>query len=397
MVYTIWQGGHPMPWKVINQMDLKNQFVTDLNKEHYSITDLSQKYGISRPTVYKWLKRYKKLGIEGLKEQSRAPKNCPHRTKQRILDLLIQEKLKNRKRGPRKIRAQLKRRQPTLELPAISTISYWFKKEGLIKERKKRRHVPAYTQPFCECDAPNDVWSIDYKGQFHMKNNHVCYPLTVTDNFSRFILGCDALQGPRYNPTRYCLEKIFREYGLPQAIRCDNGTPFAGRCIGGLSRLMIWFILLGIIPERIKKGCPQENGRHERMHRTLKSEALDPVARNLKEQQKAFDMYRQDFNFYRPHEALNDQIPNDYYEKSYRLYVQRPHPPEYSYDYTVRQVRHNGEIKFQGRMFYLTESLAGLPVALKETADGLWQIQFSFYILGSVDLRKNKIFSNKNV
>lgn len=383
-----------MPWKVINQMELKIQFVTDLVKEHFSITDLSQKYGISRPTVYKWLGRYKKLGINGLNEQSRAPKNCPHRTSQKILDLLIQEKLKNRKRGPRKVRAQLKRQHPQLELPAVSTISYWLKKEGLVKERKKRSHVPAYTQPFCECHAPNNVWSIDYKGQFYMENRHVCYPLTVSDNFSRFILGCKALQGPRYAPTRCYLETIFREYGLPDAIRNDNGTPFASKCIGGLSRLSIWFIQLGIIPERIKKGCPQENGRHERMHRTLKSDALDEVARNLKEQQKQFDIFRHDFNNDRPHESLNDQTPSDYYKKSQRPYVERPHPPEYGYDHIVRQVRQSGDIKFQGRMFYLTESLAGLPVGLKEIADGLWQIQFSFYLIGSVDLRKNKIIRN---
>lgn len=383
-----------MPWKVINQMGLKIQLVTDLTKEQFSITDLSQKYGISRPTVYKWIRRYKHLGLEGLKEQSRAPKHCHHRTPERIRNLIILEKLKNRKRGPRKVRARLKRKYPDLQLPAISTISYWLKKEGLVKERKKRRHVPAYSEPFCECRAPNDVWSMDYKGQFYMNNGHVCYPLTVSDNFSRFILGCEALKGPRYKPTRRCLEKIFREYGLPLAIRFDNGTPFAGRCIGGLSRLMVWFILLGIVPERIGKGCPQENGRHERMHRTLKSDALDKVAGNIKEQQKLFDQFRQDFNFDRPHESLGDQTPNDYYRKSHQLYVQRPHPPEYGYNYTVRQVRHGGEIKFQGRMFYLTESLAGLPVGLKEIADGLWQIQFGFYTLGSVDLRKNKIIRN---
>lgn len=383
-----------MPWKVINQMDLKIQLVTDLDKEHFSITDLSQKYGISRPTVYKWLKRYKKLGIEGLIEQSRAPKNCPHRTSQRILDLLIQEKLKNRKRGPRKIRAQLKRRHPQLELPAVSTISYWLKKEGLVKERKKRQHVPAYTQPFCECHAPNETWSIDYKGQFYMKNSHVCYPMTVSDNFSRFILGCKALKGPCYNPTRRHLESIFREYGLPRAIRCDNGTPFASRCIGGLSRLMIWWILLGIIPERIAKGCPQENSRHERMHRTLKNDALDNVAKNLKEQQKAFDIFRYDFNNDRPHESLNDLTPSDYYKKSNRPYVEHPHPPEYGHDYLVRHVNQNGCIKIKQQIFFLTESLAGQPIGLKEIADGLWQIQFSFYVLGSVDLRKNKIIRN---
>jgi len=383
-----------MPWKVINQMDLKNQLVTDHLKEHFSITDLSQKYGISRPTVYKWLERYGQLGINGLKEQSRAPQNCPHRTPSGILRLLIGEKLKNRKRGPRKVRAQLMRRHPDVKWPAISTVSYWFKKEGLVKERKKRRHVPPYSQPFCECQAPNDIWSIDYKGQFYMKNGHVCYPLTTSDNFSRFILGCKALKGPRYVPTRHHLESIFREYGLPDVIRNDNGTPFAGRCLGGLSRLSIWFIQLGIVPERIEKGNPQQNGRHERMHRSLKNDILDDIARNLKEQDKAFDIYRHDFNNYRPHEALNDQTPSDYYKKSNRPYVERPHPPEYGYDYIVRKVRQSGEIKFMGRMFFITELLAGQPIGLKETADGLWQLQYSFYVLGSVDLRKNRIISN---
>lgn len=383
-----------MPWKVINQMNLKIQLVADHHKEHFSITDLSQKYGISRPTVYKWLARHEQLGIEGLKEQSRAPQNCPHRTSKKILDIVIQEKLKNRKRGPRKIRAQLKRKHPELELPAISTISYWLKKEGLVEKRKKRLHVAPYNQPFGECNQPNDIWSIDYKGQFYMKNRHICYPMTVSDNFSRFILGCDALAGPRYIPTRRCLELIFREYGLPDAIRSDNGTPFAGRSIGALSRLMIWWILLGIIPERIAKGCPQENGRHERMHRTLKNDVLGDVAKNLKEQQNAFNLYRYDFNNDRPHESLNDQTPSDYYKRSNRPYVEHPHCPSYGHNYLVRHVRQRGEIKFAGRIFYITELLTGQPVGLKEIADGLWQIQFSFYVLGCVDLRKNKIIPN---
>lgn len=384
-----------MPWKVINQMEVKMQFINEWHRGCNSITDIAEKYEISRPTVYKWLKRYEQNGVEGLREQSRAPMNSPHRTSRDILDIVIQEKLKNRRRGPRKIRAQLKRSYPHMEFPAISTISYWLKKEGLVDKRKKRQTVPPYTEPFSGCNSPNDVWSIDYKGQFYMKDGHVCYPLTLSDNFSRFILGCQALKGPRYEPTRSCLESIFSEYGLPTAIRCDNGIPFAGRCIGGLSRLMIWWILLGIIPERIRKGCPQENGRHERMHRTLKSDALNPIAINIKEQQKAFDIYRYDFNNHRPHEALNDQTPSDYYKKSDRPYVERPHPPDYRQDLLVRHVRQNGEIKFMGRMFYITELLTGYPVGLKEIEDGLWQLQFSFYVLGSIDLKKNRVIRNK--
>ncbi|MHB8111805.1 MAG: integrase core domain-containing protein [Syntrophorhabdaceae bacterium] len=383
-----------MPWKVINQMGLKIQFIDDWNAGYSSITVLSQRYGVSRPTIYKWLKRYEQQGIEGLKDQSRAPKRCPHRTSKDILDLVIAEKLKNRKRGPRKVRAQLKRKHPDLELPAVSTIAYWLEKEGLVERRKRRLHVPPYTKPFSECNAPNDVWSIDYKGQFHMKNGMVCYPLTLSDNYSRFLLCCQALEGPRYDPTRRCMESIFREYGLPAAIRSDNGTPFAGRCIGGLSRLMIWLILLGITPERIRKGCPQENGRHERMHRTLKSDVLDSIAVNLKEQQKAFDLYRHDYNTDRPHESLHDRTPSDYYKKSNRSYVEHPHPPNYGSDYLVRNVHLGGEIRFMNLAFYLTELLTGLPVGLKEIEDGLWQIRFSFYTLGTIDLRKNKIIRN---
>jgi len=383
-----------MPWKVINQMEIKLQLVNDWNDGNFSISALSQKYEVSRPTVYKWLTRYRQSGIEGLKEQSRAPKHCPNRTSKKIMGLVIAEKLKNRKRGPRKVRAQLKRKHPELEIPAVSTIGYWLKKEGLVEPRKKRLHVPPYTQPFGECVAPNDTWSIDYKGQFYMKNGRVCYPLTLSDNFSRFLFCCEALEGPRYEPTRRCLESIFREYGLPDTIRSDNGTPFAGRSIGGLSRLTVWWILLGIIPERIKKGCPHQNGRHERMHRTLKRDALDPVARNLKEQQKAFDIYSYDYNQDRPHESLHDLTPSDYYVKSSRPYVEHPHLPDYGHEYLVRQVRHSGEIKFAGRMFYLTELLAGLPVGLKEIEDGLWKLQFSFYALGSIDRRKNKVMRN---
>jgi putative transposase len=380
-----------MPWKVINKMGLKVELVNSWDRGCFSISDLSQKYAVSRPTVYKWLRRHKHLGVDGLKEQSRAPKNCPHRTSKAILDLVIQEKLKNRKRGPRKVRAQLKRQYPDLKLPAVSTLSYWFKKEGLVTPRKRRYRVPPYTEPFKECSAPNQVWSMDYKGQFFTGNRRLCYPLTLSDNFSRLLLKCQALPGPRYIPTKEVLISAFREYGLPEAIRSDNGTPFAGKCLGGLSRLSIWFIQLGIIPERIQKGCPQDNGRHERMHRTLKSDALDPVARNLNQQQKAFDHFRYDYNHNRPHESLNDQTPIEHHQRSNRPYVEEPHEPGYDHDCIVRRVRHGGRVKFMGRLLYLTKLLAGQPVGLKQIADDLWQIQYGFYVLGSVDLRKKKL------
>lgn len=219
----------------------------------------------------------------------------------------------------------------------------------------------------------------------------MCYPLTISDNYSRYLFRCQGLAGPRYEPTRTVFEAVFNEYGLPDAIRVDNGTPFAGKCLGGLSRLSVWWIQLGIIPERIKKGCPQQNGRHERMHRTLKEETLDTVALNMKEQQERFDLFRIDYNNYRPHEALKQETPSSHYKKSTRLYVEKPVMPDYDFDYTVRYVRHNGEIKFKGNKYYLTELLTGQPVGLKEINEAQWEIYYSFQPIGILDLRKSEI------
>jgi len=386
-----------MPWEEIKSMDLKVRLVSDWKFGDSNKTDLSKKYGVSRKTIYKWLKRYDQLGIDGLKEQSRAPKSCPHRISEKILSLIIQEKLRKRNRGPKKIKAQLQRRHTDIALPAVSTISYWLKKKGLVQKRKKRLRVAPYSEPFSECNAPNAVWSIDYKGQFWTRDKRVCYPLTISDNFSRYLLDCRGLEGPRYDLTKEVLISAFREYGLPDAIRTDNGVPFAGKCVGGLSRLSIWWIRLGIKPERIEKGCPQQNGRHERMHRTLKADAVHPIAGNLKEQQGQFDLFRQDYNNQRPHEALGQKVPDDYYYRSIRSYVEDPPLPEYERDYAVRQVRQSGGIKFTGRYFFISELLIGHPIGLKEIADGIWQLYYSFYALGLLDLRKNKIIRNQKV
>lgn len=380
-----------MPWKELKPMDQKIQMLAYWQTELFSITDLSQKYGISRKTVYKWLNRYKEIGVDGLKEFSRRPVSSPSQTSEEIIELIVKEKLKNRKRGPKKIYSQLKRQYPRLDIPAPSTIGHWLKKNGLVKSRKRRKRVPPYEQPFIECQSPNAVWSADFKGQFYTKNDRVCYPLTISDNYSRYLLKCVGLPGPRHQETRAVFVSAFREYGLPDAIRIDNGTPFAGRCVGGLSRLMIWWIQLGIIPERIEKGSPQQNGRHERMHRTLKAEALDPIAINMKEQQKQFDLFRIDYNNHRPHEALNQQPPVKYYNNSNKPYVEKPVKPDYDYSYIIRSVRSSGDIKLRGKMYFITELLAGQPIGLKEVDDGLMSIYYGFYPLGLIDLRKNKV------
>jgi len=312
-----------------------------------------------------------------------------------MVELIVQEKLKNRHRGPKKVWHQLKRQYPDIELPAPSTIGEWLKKRGLVEKRKKRLRVPPYTRPFERCERANSVWSIDYKGQFYTKDGRVCYPLTISDNYSRYLLECHGLPGPRYFETKAVLEKVFKEYGLPDAIRSDNGVPFAGKSIGGLSNLSMWFVQLGIIPERIDKGCPAQNGRHERMHRTLKAETVCPSSINMKEQQERFDIFRMDYNKYRPHESLGQDVPSNYYQRSNRPYVEKTVTPNYDFDHTVRYVRSNGEIKFNGHFHYLAQLLAGQHVGLKEVADGQWQIYYSFLPLGILDLRKNLIIRHK--
>jgi len=374
-------------------MDQKLQLIADYNSKNFSKTDLSKKYDVSRKTVHKWISRYKKLSIDGLKDQSREPHSKPNSTKTHIVKKIVDCKLEHPKRGPKKIFYILLKKYPEIDLPAPSTIGYWLKKNNLVIDRKKIKRVPPYNNHFAECLAPNDSWSIDYKGQFYTQNKRVCYPLTISDNFSRYLLKCQCLPGPRYDETKTVFEQVFREYGIPRSIRSDNGTPFASKSIAGLSRLSIWFIQLGIIPERIEKGCPQQNGRHERMHKTLKYETLDLVAKNMKEQQECFDRFQIDYNYYRPHEALDQKTPSDFYQKSSKNYVEKLRKPTYDYDFTVRQVRNNGEIQFNGKYYFLTNLLDDQPVGLKQIDEDSWDIYYSFFPIASLNLRKNKIFT----
>jgi len=244
-----------------------------------------------------------------------------------------------------------------------------------------------------KCEKPNDVWSIDYKGQFFTKDNRVCYPLTISDNFSRYLFKCQGLPGPRYKETKKILTEAFREYGLPYALRSDNGTPFASTSIAGLSRLSIWLIQHSVIPERIEKGCPQQNGRHERMHRTLKYESLDNIAKNLKEQQKSFDFFLYDYNYERPHESLNQKTPSEVYRKSLRIYKEQILKPEYDCGHIVQQVHIHGDIRFNGQRYFLTELLRGQQVGLKQVDEDSWNIFYYFYPIATLNLRKNKIFN----
>lgn len=380
-----------MPWKTVKPMDQKIQLIADWQTNEFSITDLSQKYSVSRKTIYKWLNRYDQESINGLNDRSRAPKHSPNQTDECIINMIIAKKRKKVKLGPKKIISRLKYLHPHIEWPAASTAGKWLKRYGLVRRRKRRLSIPPYTEPFAACNRPNAVWSADYKGQFYTMDAQVCYPLTISDNFSRYLLECQGLIGPRYQETHDVFERAFMEHGLPDAIRTDNGTPFASRHVGGLSRLSLWWIKLGIIPERIAKGCPQENPRHERMHRTLKEYTLDGIASTMREQQKRFDAFRFEYNTERPHESLGQRYPSEYYKHSVRPYIKNPAIPPYDFSFTVRKVRSSGDFRFKCNAFYVTELLAGEYVGLKEIADGYWNINYSFYSLGTIDLRKNKI------
>jgi putative transposase len=390
-----------MPWKETYPMDQKVQLIGDWLKDDYTVTDLSQLYKVSRKTIYKWIERYQEKGFEGLDELSRAPFNHPNETGPEIVSKLIDTKLKHKTWGPKKVVARLEKQYPDSPWPAPSTAGNILKKEGLVNIRHLKRHTPPYTEPFLQCDKPNEVWSMDYKGQFKMGDGRLCYPLTISDNYSRYLLSCQGLLHPTYENTKPWLEKAFQEYGLPVAMRNDNGAPFASVGLGGISPLSAWLIKLWIRPERIKLGHPEQNGRHERMHRTLKAETATPPKTNIKDQQKSFDGFRKEYNTLRPHEALGQDVPASYYAPSRRMMPDKLPEVEYESWFTVRQVRSNGCIKWKGGFVYVSAALAGEPVGLRQINDTEWEVRFSFHPLGILDEQIVKVLpitdKNKNL
>jgi transposase InsO family protein len=379
-----------MPWRKTEPMQERLRLISDW-LAGYTITELSVIYGVSRKTIYKWTDRYEKLGPDGLKELWRTPLHHPNQTDADIIDRLVEAKRHHMSWGPRKLLDFLHTRSPQINWPSVCTAEKWLKRRGLVKNQRRRRKTPPYSEPFLTCDAPNTVWSADYKGQFKTGDGTWCYPLTISDNMSRYLLACKGLSSPCYADTQPWFEWAFREYGLPEAIRTDNGTPFAGRGITGLSRLSVWWIKLGIRPERIESGKPQQNGRHERMHRTLKQETIKPPKGDIADQQLRFDEFRCEYNYDRPHEALDHQTPASVYKPSLRRFPEKIREPEYDFGVEVRTVRHNGEFKFKCNHYFLSELLVGEKVGLVEAADGKFEIEFGFHPIGMLDLRRGKV------
>lgn len=380
-----------MPWKEKCALDIKKEMITDWLTNEYTITELSNSYDVSRKTIYKWIDRYHGKGLAGLLELSREPDHHPNATTAEKAEAILALKRQKMRWGPRKILAKLKSDCPEIKWPADSTGNNILKKYGLVQPRKHRRRTPPYTAPFVNCSHANAVWSADYKGHFRMGNQQKCYPLTISDNYSRYLLGCWGLSRPNLEQTRPCFEAAFLRNGLPSAIKTDNGQPFASRSIGGLSKLSVWFIKLGIIPERIDLGCPEQNGRHERMHRTLKESTAKPPKKAMEEQQRSFNDFIEEYNNERPHEALGQKCPSALYRPSSRPYPAKLPKVEYDAGTVVRYITNRGCIKWKGLLIFVSEALTGEYIALKQIDDHLWKVRFSFYPLGFLDEKAGKV------
>lgn len=380
-----------MPWLKTPIEVQKMRFISDWLSQEYSMTELCTRYQISRQSGYLLVKAYQEEGEAAFKEKSHCRLTHPNQTPTELVQIILETKQRYLNWGPLTIHSWLCANKPNHRWPAVSTVSDILKRHGLVKKRYLRRRTPPHTEPLRECSAPNAVWSADYKGQFKMTNERYCYPLTVTDNYSRFLFCCDGFDRIHHKSAIKSFEKVFREYGLPDAIRTDNGYPFAGTAVGGLSALSIWFLKLGIMPERIEPGCPQQNPRHERMHRTLKAGIKLNVRNSLAGQQKWFDEFKKEFNEERPHQGINLQTPSSVYEKSKRVFPSQLSEMIYPDEWLIRKVRSNGEIKYFGKSYFVSELLQGEPIGLEMIDDDRAIIYFGRLKLGIIDSKLDKI------
>jgi len=382
-----------MPWQDRSPMDQRMQFVTEYHSGLFTMTELVEQYGISRRTGYKWVDRYDADGVAGLLDRSRRPHHSPHATAARLVEALIAERTRHPRWGAKKLLVVAARRQPHAAWPSRSTVCTWLKQRGLVAPRRRRpraAHVPA--SPLAAITAVNRVWTTDFKGEFRTGDGMYCYPLTLRDGFSRFVLRCDALVNHTYESTRRRFERAFAEYGLPERIRSDNGGPFASTGFARLSRLSVWWMRLGIVPERIALGHPEQNGSHEQFHSVLKAETARPPAANAPAQQRRFARFCFEYNHERPHEALADEVPASCYHASLRPLPRHLPAPEYPGHLEVRRVSTIGQVSWGGTPVFLSEALAGEDVAFEEVDDGLWTIRFASVVLARFDDRQRRIY-----
>lgn len=383
-----------MPWSVSTPMSQRREFIDDVARGLYSMSELCVRFEISRKTGYKWLARYEAGGVDALLDQSRRPLHSPHAMSEEVAELFLATRRAHPSWGPRKLVAYVARKNDdALAWPAVSTVGELLKRHGLVKQRR-RRHAPSPHpgRPRTPMDEPNAVWTTDFKGEFRLGTGDYCYPLTIVDGHSRYLLACKALDSTRGIGARRVFQRLFQSHGLPRYIRSDNGSPFATTGLARLSRLSVWWIKLGITPELIEPSSPQQNGAHERMHKTLKAEATRPPSPTQRAQQSRFDAFCREYNTERPHEALGQKPPALLYTPSLRPYPRRLEDPVYPAHFEKRKVGSNGSIRWRGKYLVVSHVLSGEHIALEEVNDGIWSVHFGPVLLGRMDDRSRRIW-----
>jgi len=365
-----------MPWKENSVSDMRVRFIAEYLSQSLSFSDLCREFNVTRRTGYKYVERYELYGPAGLVDQSRAAHSHPNTTPDSIQNSILDLKEQHPTWGSKKLRSRLILDHPNVNWPAASTIGDLLKSKNLVQSRRRPRPSGSFPTGLTYPDSPNSVWTTDFKGEFRLRNSSLCYPLTICDRNTRMLLACNALPSTATVGAKAVWIATFREYGLPKVIRSDNGTPFASVGIGGLSQLSAWWIRLGILPERIAPGKPQQNGSHERMHRTLKAEVASKPQASFKAQQQAFNDFVHEYNYTRPHEALGLVPPATVYSTSSRQYPRILPEIEYPSGLATRHVRTNGQVRWQGGLIFLSEVLAGEHVAFEQIEDRLWAFYY---------------------
>ncbi len=383
-----------MAWKEISVVDQRMRFVLECESGVEAMAVVCRVYGISRKVGYKWLGRYRAEGVDGLKDRRRVPHHHPYKVSEALEAAILAARAAHPTWGPKKLLVLLKRQRPRTRWPARSTIAQILRRYGLSFPRKRRRRVPRHEGPFAACDGPNTVWCADFKGWFRTADGRRCEPLTISDAYSRYLLRCQVSGRTDGQSVRPLFEAAFRQYGLPYAIRTDNGSPFASRGFLGLTALSLWWVKLGIRPERIEAGHPEQNGRHERMHLTLKQETASPPAANLRRQQERFDAFRAQFNEVRPHEALEMRTPSSLYVRSSRRYPERLDVPEYPSGWAMRRVAY-GRFRWKGANVFIAHVLHGEPIGLEPIDGRYWRAWFGSMSLGILDGDRKRML-NRN-
>jgi putative transposase len=380
-----------MPWKVDLPMDQKTQFISEYLRDSLSFTELCQRYHISRKTGYKWIKRYHAEGPAGLEDRSRRPHSSPDQTPEAVRQAIVEARRRHPSWGAKKLLKLLERKEPLSDWPSRWTICGILKREGLVRQKTKRRKVGHPGKPTSIVTAPNELWCVDFKGQFKTRDGRYCYPLTVTDSYSRYLIGCQGLLSTETSGAKEVFTRLFKKYGLPKAIRSDNGTPFASTALGRLSQLSVWWIRLGIRPELIEPGHPQQNGQHERMHRTLKAETTRPPEANLEKQQGVFNRFIREYNEVRPHEGIELKTPATLYKASPLLLPKEVPELVYPAHFETRLVSKNSGIRWNCQWVAVSQTCAGLYVGLEQVDHGLWDVYLGPVKLGRLLEEKLRI------